>query len=684
MEKALAQLKAATNSPTELKEALAAEQAAYQALLRLQEHEYQVSRSRNRSQQGGSRGQQMQRQLEEMDLTQSENRYETQSEAQKPQPNQRREQLQVMNRLQELARRQQDLNDRLKELQTALQEARTEEERAEIQRRLKRLQEEEQQMLSDIDEVRQRMDRPENQSNMANERQQLDQTRNEIQRAAESAGQGAASQALAAGTRAQQQLHQARDQMRKENSSQFSDDLRQMRSEARELARQQEQIQQQMNPGATSDHKSLSDAPGQQQLSDQFAQQKQRMTNLVERATEISQQAEQAEPLLSQQLYDTVRKFSQDSAKDLKDLQDDLINRGLMTRSLYDQLKESSDPDGAKLLDLTSDLLNRHLLPQASQSGQRARAGIDNLKQGVERAANSVLGDDTEALRLAQQQLDQLTEELKKEMAQAQTGAQTNGVDGATAGRQARPGDRTASGGGNPTNEVSSETMLAQAGDRAERAPGADQNGDRSEPGSAQGQRQGTQPGQQGGAQGGQRASNSDTQAGEGRSGQLAQNGQQGRAGQATERGGATAGGDWRNGGYTGGSNGGDYLNRFLNDGGWRPYGPLTGEDFVPWADRLRDVEEMIDDPVLRNEIATARERARLLRQDFKRDRKKPDWAVVQLQIMKPLVSVRDQIADELARRDSREALVPVDRDPVPDRYSDLVRRYYEGLSKQK
>ena len=72
------------------------------------------------------------------------------------------------------------------------------------------------------------------------------------------------------------------------------------------------------------------------------------------------------------------------------------------------------------------------------------------------------------------------------------------------------------------------------------------------------------------------------------------------------------------------------------------------------------------------------------MRQEFKRDHKKPDWAVVRLQVMKPLIAVRDQIADELARRGSREAIVPIDRDPVPNRYSDLVRRYYEELGKDK
>src|SRR6266568_2319957 len=176
MERALDRLNEATNSAARLADARAAEQAAYQALLRLQEHEFQVVRARNRQQRGGSREQQMQRQLEQMDLTESENRYETQRQAQPPQSMERHEQSQAMSRLQELARRQQDLNDRLKELQTALQEAHNDQELEAIRRRLKRLQEEEQQMLADVDELRQRMDRPENQSSMADERRQLDQT----------------------------------------------------------------------------------------------------------------------------------------------------------------------------------------------------------------------------------------------------------------------------------------------------------------------------------------------------------------------------------------------------------------------------------------------------------------------------------------------------------------------------
>ena len=110
----------------------------------------------------------------------------------------------------------------------------------------------------------------------------------------------------------------------------------------------------------------------------------------------------------------------------------------------------------------------------------------------------------------------------------------------------------------------------------------------------------------------------------------------------------------------------------------------MTGDGFAQWSDRLRDVEEMVDFPEMRNDLAAARERARLLRRDYVREQKKPDWAVVRLEVVKPLVEVRQQIREELARRDSQEALVPIDRDPVPHRFTDLVKRYYEEIGKEK
>jgi hypothetical protein len=41
---------------------------------------------------------------------------------------------------------------------------------------------------------------------------------------------------------------------------------------------------------------------------------------------------------------------------------------------------------------------------------------------------------------------------------------------------------------------------------------------------------------------------------------------------------------------------------------------------------------------------------------------------------------VRAWLREELARHENIRSLVPLDRDPVPEAYSELVRKYYENL----
>ncbi len=444
MEEALDHLNKAVESPQRLPQALTAEQAAYQALLKLQQREYEVARSRRnqRGAQAGSRPQQMQRQLDQLDLAQSDDRYETERQAQAPQTAERREQLQILNRLQELARRQQDVNERLQELQTALQEARTEPERQEIRRQLERLEEEQQHMLADADELRQRMDRPENQSRLAEQRQQVEQARQAMERAAEAAHQGAVSQALASGARARRELEEARDDLRRESAGAFAGDLRDLRGDARELDRQQAEIEKQVDALADPQRKTLSDAPEREDLLERIARQKALLTNVVDRATQLSQQTEDAEPLVSRELYDSLRKFSQDEAATVQHIQEELIDRGILTRRTYDRLRDTAERDGAKSLEVAAEMLRQGYLPQADRAEERARAGIAELRRGVERAADRVLGDDTEELRLAQRELDALTGALEREIARAERG-DTNAI--AQAGGSVRRAQRRTS-----------------------------------------------------------------------------------------------------------------------------------------------------------------------------------------------------------------------------------------------
>jgi hypothetical protein len=107
---------------------------------------------------------------------------------------------------------------------------------------------------------------------------------------------------------------------------------------------------------------------------------------------------------------------------------------------------------------------------------------------------------------------------------------------------------------------------------------------------------------------------------------------------------------------------------------------PLGGNDFLDWSDRLRDVEELVGDPELRAEAARIRDRARSLRAESRRHSAAPNWELVQTQVAGPLVELSRRVSEELLRRTSKQALVPLDRDSVPPRYSEKTRRYYENL----
>lgn len=100
----------------------------------------------------------------------------------------------------------------------------------------------------------------------------------------------------------------------------------------------------------------------------------------------------------------------------------------------------------------------------------------------------------------------------------------------------------------------------------------------------------------------------------------------------------------------------------------------------MDWSDRLRDVEEMVEDPELRAKAARIRQRARDIRVELKRNFQAPRWDLVKMEVSDALVELRDRVVEELLRRTSKEAVLPLDRDPVPPKYLEKTRRYYERL----
>lgn len=634
MQTALDQLKAASDSSAKLPSALNAEQEAYQALLALSAREYQVSRGQ-RGGGGGGGGGRSQQQLDSLELKQDKDRYETQRQAAPQQKPEQREQLAMLSRLKELAQRQQDLNERLKDLQTSLREAKTEQERKELERELKRLRDEQRELLADMDEVQQTMEKSDNQAQMAESRQQLEETRSHVQNAAEALEKGSVSQALSAGTRAQRELQELRDDFRKKNSNQFAEDMREMRREARELAQTQEEISSKIENETNQKQKTLTASEDLKQLASKFQEQKTGLTNLVQQMREVSEQAEPSEPMLSRQLYEAVRKTSQGNVE--------------------------------QNLNVSEELLKRSFLSEAAQFSRRTQEEMSELKRGVEEAASGVLGDEAETLRFAKSELDDLVNKLDQEMQQFAGGGkrETNDVQQTEAGApdgQRRPESASQQSGnagqqqqggsrpGESQAQQSQESAQAQSGQQG------NQPGERAQ--QSNGQRNGQQGEQRGNQPGGQQQG----------SGEGEREGNDGNRGDRNSRGGRFDPNRWAQN-PRGGADGGDGRG-----------GPLTGGEFREWSERLGQVEELLDQPDLRGEVARIRDRARAMRAEFKRHSKEPKWDLVRGQVFQPLTELRNRVAEELARAQSTDSLVPIDRDPVPNKFSDLVRRYYEKL----
>jgi hypothetical protein len=595
-------------STTELTPALGAEQSAYQELLKLRQREHQIAQGRNAGRANNANSERFQRQLQQLQLTQRENRYETQRLAQSRQQEGQQQDLQMLNRLRDLARRQNEMSDKLRETEAALRQARDEQQRQEAFRELKRLRDEQLQALRDTDEIRQQMESSQDRQRMAEARQRLDDSRANIRESAEAMEQGMLSQAITSATRAQRQLEQMREEMQRRTSSQFADEMRNMRDEAQQLDQQQEQIAQDMKEQMDSRQKSLTGSDTGRELADRIDQQKKSMEKLLDEMKNVSDQAEPSEPLLSRKLYDTLR--------------------------------DASTSNVDKALETTGELLRRNFLPQARDIERRASQGIDQLRKGVEEAAQNVLGDEAESLRLARQQLDELIKQANGEAARAagnrqrQPGDSNEPMNSATGQRQANSQSRS----GNRQQDRQS-TDQPQAGEGSNRSEQAQQGGSPRDGA----QRQGTET-RRGQANAGRRGD------------------PQGRGGNPP-----TLGPDREAGAPDGW-------------GGTGPRGPFTDETYGPWSDRLRDVQEMLPQRDLRDEMARIWDSVRAIRADSKRHGKEPQYDLVQSQVMRPLTELRQRISERLAQLQSNEAMVPIDRDPVPDRFSELVRTYFENL----
>jgi hypothetical protein len=616
--------------------ALAAEQAAYQALMKLRAREFDVTRGnrqqRNARSQANNSRSPSQQQLRQLDLANEENRYETQSAARAEQERQaqrdreQRENRELADRLKELARRQTDLTDRVKEFQSAMEQAKDEAKKEELRQQLKRLRDQQQEVMRDTDELQERMERPENQERTADARQQAEEARENARQAAEALEQGRLADAVNAGTRAGRQLDQLRDQLRKQTADQFGEEMRELRQQARQLDEDQQKLTKQLDEMNKPAKPGLRDAGAKDEVQKGLQEQKQKLDAVTERVQKTVGEAEKSEPALAQGLYDAARKAAENRVGETMDAARRLADAGI--------------------------------LPDAAEAARRAGQGTEELRKGVEKAADGVLGGQTEELKLARRELDELAERVDREIAQAtgQQAARRPGRDGEAQtgqqpGQQSQPGPQGQAGG-------QGQEPGREQGQQPGQQPGQGDQGRR--PG-----QQGQQPGQGQPGEGRQPGDNPQSQPGRGEG-----RGEQPRLANQGRRGLADRPGQDRQAGGVGFDRGGER----------GPGGPFREDGFREWNDRMRATEDLLDDPQLRAEAARIRDRVRAAREEFKRHAKEPDWKQLQDMVQKPLTELRDRVAEEVRRRESPDALVPIDRDPVPPRFTDGVRKYYERL----
>jgi hypothetical protein len=741
-----------------LADAMTTEQVVVQTLLKLRLAETQV-RQQQQSQGGGGGGgsSASQQQMQQLELDNQRNRYESEQQVQKQQEEkteEQRQQLQVLNRLKELARRQQMVNDRLKQLESELRAATTQKEREEIERELKRLRDEQREMLRDVDELSERMEQATNpQDAQSSEmKQQMEEARENVQQASRAMDEGRLAEAISEGTRAERQFEDLKEDFRNQTSSQFEESVRDLREQARALGDRQKELAQQLTGNSTEDDKSqkpsLRSERNRDQLQKEFGEQKDRLNRVVDQAKQMIEQAEQSEPLLSNKLYETLR--------ELKD----------------------SKPEEA--LEATEFLAGRGMWSQSQEAEQAARKGIEQLQKGIENAADSVLGSEAESLRRAQRQLEDATRKLASEV-QSATGeaadAETEnrrpgqfGVESETESGE-KPGEESeASEGknGEPGKRPGQSGQQQRSGQKSQQGDRAGQKGRSGEKGvGEQGQAgedakadDAQEPSEQNpanesepkGSGGGGQRQNDEKQNDQKRSGQKGSQGQKG-SGQSGEgkpgggkgsennepqdgksQDGQPQEGQPQNGksqgegasqgksenesgqgessgspqqsdsdqsqpgepsqNQSGGNRNGQRRQSSLMDGGRESNGgagsnnasarPLTGEEFGEWSDQLRDIEEMLEDSELRNRVAQVRDRARAMRAEFKRHGEMPQWDLVKSQLLGEMQALQQRINQEVMKLESDRAMVPIDREPVPEEFDSLVQRYYELLSQER
>ena len=141
--------------------------------------------------------------------------------------------------------------------------------------------------------------------------------------------QNDAAEALTAGRRAEREFEEMRDEFRQKAAGQFNEMMREMRADAQQLDQKQEELSEQLSQlDQPSPDGGLRGTNRREQIQEELSQQGEQLGELLERMRSTVEEAEAAEPLLAQKLYETYRRTQQQQVQ--RKLQDsaELLQRG--------------------------------------------------------------------------------------------------------------------------------------------------------------------------------------------------------------------------------------------------------------------------------------------------------------------------------------------------------------------
>jgi hypothetical protein len=668
LEKAVELLGKTPENGVGLEPALQAERAAYAALTHLAPSSYQMTKGKP------SKAQERTAQMNNLEFAKQEDRYEAKSEAQSAQQNEERAEMEeLLAQLRALARRQEEVSERMRELDAVLRGAGEEKEKEAARRELKKLAEEQKALAQELESAQQKA--AAKGESLANQTPQLDAAREDAQKAASAAERGSVDEARAAASRSMEKLREGSDSLRQQLSGQTREAASDLQKRAQELVDQERKLSEALAP----DKKGPANLQ-EPALRKELGEQRQKLGELQSEMQRVADAAEASEPLFSKALQEA--------------------HRGTVQNQTDAKLKVASNALA-------------YGQPQLARKAEASAAkDLNDLSAAVGKAADEVFGDDAQALKKARAVVDALAREAQPEGNRgdrfkpgdsAKTEAEEPGKEGADPSKKngpGQPGEPGEKAGADPQAEQAKpggSGKPAQPGQPAQLAEkGQQQQGQNGQLGQSGQQGQSDQPGQPG-------RDEKTAQSGGGKN--PAEQGQPGEEGK--QSGNQPGKGEAPKGGQPGRNPGNERTASDRNPHQQDPMNSKEGQhtagtpsggavtqngsyhgggDGVPaqklgeWLGQLDRVEALLERPHLRAAVARVQQSAEQLRADMKRNATKPSPKAIEDGLLTPLAQLRDAITAELARKAGRDSEGPVDRDPVPRKFEESVRRYYEAL----